>query len=77
MAGPRRVRHDEAAWTTPFKEFWTHFQPDYDAGTITLKPEFFAEVNDGRVELTFHFWSGTRITYFITKTGTSVTGSPA
>ena len=23
------------------------FAPDYAAGTITLKPEFFAEVNDG------------------------------
>jgi endoglucanase len=63
-----------ANWT-PFKEFWTHFQPDYTAGTLILKPEFFAEVNDGRVTLTFHFWSGTQITYYITKSGTSVTGS--
>jgi endoglucanase len=63
-----------ADWT-PFKEFWTHFQPDYNAGTIILKPEFFAEVDDGRVDLTFHFWSGARITYVITKNGTTVTGS--
>jgi len=63
-----------ANWTS-YKEFWTHFQPDYTANTITLKPEFFAEVNDGRVTLTFHFWSGTQITYVITKNGTSVTGS--
>ncbi|RSM59871.1 cellulase [Actinoplanes sp. ATCC 53533] len=63
-----------ANWTS-YKEFWTHFQPDYTAGTITLKPEFFNEVNDGRVTLTFHFWSGTQITYVITKNGTSVTGS--
>ncbi|MFI5837415.1 cellulase family glycosylhydrolase [Micromonospora sp. NPDC051300] len=65
-----------ANWT-PYKEFWGHFQPDYTAGTIILKPEFFAEVNDGTVTLTFHFWSGTKITYRITKAGTSVTGSPA
>jgi endoglucanase len=63
-----------ANWTT-YKHFWEHFQPDYNANTITLKPEFFAEVNDGRVTLTFHFWSGAMITYFITKSGTSVTGS--
>ncbi|GAA0478918.1 hypothetical protein Aca07nite_86160 [Actinoplanes capillaceus] len=63
-----------ANWT-PFKEFWTHFQPDYTAGTILLKPEFFAEVNDGAVTLTFHFWSGTQVAYRITKSGTTVTGA--
>jgi aryl-phospho-beta-D-glucosidase BglC (GH1 family) len=62
-----------ANWTS-FKEFWQHFQPDYAAGTIILKPEFFAEVNDGAVTLTFHFWSGTQITYRITKSGATVTG---
>ncbi|WP_422755862.1 cellulase family glycosylhydrolase [Micromonospora sp. WMMD708] len=65
-----------ANWTS-YKEFWTHFQPDYTAGTILLKPEFFAEVNDGQVTLTFHFWSGTQKTYRITKSGSTVTGSPA
>ncbi|KXK58331.1 hypothetical protein AWW66_30380 [Micromonospora rosaria] len=64
-----------ANWTT-YKEFWQHFQPDYPAGTIILKPEFFAEVTDGTVDLTFHFWSGAKTTYRITKSGTSVTGSP-
>jgi endoglucanase len=63
------------SWT-PFKEFWTHFQPDPNAGTIILKPEFFNEVNDNaRVTLTFHFWSGTQLTYYVTKSGSSVTGS--
>ncbi|GLI01022.1 cellulase family glycosylhydrolase [Phytohabitans aurantiacus] len=62
-----------ANWTT-YKEFWQHFQPDYNANTIILKPEFFAEVNDGRVTLTFHFWSGATTTYFITRSGTTVTG---
>ncbi|GAB2974825.1 cellulase family glycosylhydrolase [Saccharothrix stipae] len=63
-----------ADWTS-FKQFWQHFQPDYAADSVILKPEFFAELDDGRVTLTFHFWSGTRITYYITKTGTTVTGS--
>jgi endoglucanase len=67
-AGP----HD---WT-PFKEFYTTFQPDYGAGTIILKPELFAEVDDNApVTLTFHFWSGEQITYTITTSGTSVTGT--
>ncbi|MET8255501.1 cellulase family glycosylhydrolase [Micromonospora sp. NPDC005197] len=63
-----------ANWTT-YKEFWSTFQPDYAANTILLKPEFFAEVNDGPVILTFHFWSGTQITYRLTKSGGTVTGS--
>ncbi|MFD7658214.1 cellulase family glycosylhydrolase [Actinosynnema sp. NPDC059797] len=63
-----------AKWT-PFKEFWQHFQPDYAAGTLILKPEFFAEVDDGPVTLTFHFWSGAQTTYLITKSGTAVTGA--
>ncbi|MFC4071765.1 cellulase family glycosylhydrolase [Actinoplanes subglobosus] len=65
-----------ADWST-FKQFWEHFQPDYAAGTITLKEAFFAEVDDGTVTLTFHFWSGARTTYKIIKTGSTVTGSPA
>lgn len=60
---------------TPFKEFWTHFQPDNTAGTLILKPEFFNEVTDGaRVTLTFHFWSGAQVTYYVTRAGTTVTG---
>ncbi|TMR21317.1 cellulase [Nonomuraea turkmeniaca] len=63
-----------ANWTT-YKEFWQNFQPDYSAGTIIMKPEFFAEVNDDRITLTFHFWSGKQITYYVTKSGTTVTGA--
>ncbi len=60
---------------TTCKEFRQSFQPDYGAGTIIMKPEFFAEVDDGRITLTFHFWSGKRITHYLTKSGTTVTGS--
>ncbi|WP_454859434.1 cellulase family glycosylhydrolase [Promicromonospora soli] len=63
------------SWTS-YKEFDVTFRPDYEAGTITLTPELFAEVNDGTVNLTFHFWSGDTLTYTLTKTGTTVTGTP-
>lgn len=62
-------------WTS-YKEFDVTFAPNYSGNTIALKPEFFAEVNAGsKVTLTFHFWSGTTVTYYVTKSGTSVTGS--
>ncbi|WP_422769830.1 cellulase family glycosylhydrolase [Plantactinospora sp. WMMC1484] len=64
-------------WTS-FKEFDVAFAPDYSGNSITLKPEFFAEVNDGqRVTLTFHFWSGTTVTYHVTRSGSNVTGTTA
>jgi endoglucanase len=63
---------------TPFKEFDYTFAPDYTGNVITLKPEFFAEVNDGsRVTLKFHFWSGAVVTYYVTRSGTTVTGTVA
>jgi aryl-phospho-beta-D-glucosidase BglC (GH1 family) len=62
-------------WTS-YKEFDVTFRPDYEAGTITLTPELFAEVNDGTVNLTFHFWSGDTVTYTLTKSGSTVVGTP-
>ena len=62
-------------WTS-FKEFDVTFAPNYGSNNIALTSTFFNEVNNGaRVTLTFHFWSGTRVTYFVTKSGSSVTGS--
>jgi endoglucanase len=56
-----------------------------DDGTTSMPTDFFTEVIDNvrvpavrdgaRVTLTLHFWSGTRVTYYVTKNGTSVTGS--
>ncbi|GAA2429372.1 cellulase family glycosylhydrolase [Streptomyces macrosporus] len=64
-------------WTS-YKEFDRAFAPDYTAGVTTLTSDFFAEVKDGsRVTLTFHYWSGTTVTYYVTKSGTSVTGTTA
>jgi endoglucanase len=62
-------------WTS-FKEFEYTFTPDYSGNRIRLKPLFFTEVDDARaVTLTFHFWSGATVTYQVTKTGSSVTGT--
>ncbi|WP_211747079.1 cellulase family glycosylhydrolase [Paenibacillus sp. Marseille-Q4541] len=61
-------------WTS-FKEFEYTFSPSYDNGKITLKPNFFNEVSDGEVILTFHFWSGEVLSYKIQKRGTSITGT--
>jgi hypothetical protein len=67
-AGP----HD---WTS-FKEFDRAFAPNYASGVTTLTPDFFAAVKDNsRVTLTFHYWSGTKLTYYVTKNGTEVTGT--
>lgn len=40
-----------------------------------MKPEFFAETNNGRITLTFHFWSGRQLTCYVSKTGTTVSGA--
>ncbi|BEL09607.1 cellulase family glycosylhydrolase [Actinoplanes sichuanensis] len=62
-------------WTA-YKEFDRAFAPDYTAGAIKLTPEFFAEVTDGApVTLTFVFWSGSTVSYQVTRNGTSVTGT--
>jgi endoglucanase len=64
-------------WTT-YKEFETTFSPSYTAGTIALRTAFFNEVNDNaRVTLVFHFWSGATITYHVTRSGSTVTGTAA
>ncbi|MFI9816346.1 cellulase family glycosylhydrolase [Saccharothrix variisporea] len=64
-------------WTS-FKEFDRTFAPNYTAGTTTLTSDFFAEIQDNaRVTLTFHYWSGEKLTYYITKSGTEVTGTTA
>ncbi|WP_277207992.1 cellulase family glycosylhydrolase [Isoptericola croceus] len=63
------------SWT-PFKEFDAAFAPDTAAGQIILRPRFFDDVADQRpVELTFHFWSGDKLTYTIVRDGTTVTGT--
>jgi hypothetical protein len=64
-----------ASWTS-FQQFDTAFTPDYTNGAITLPAAFINSLTDGaRVTLTFHFWSGATTTYYVTKSGSTVTGS--
>ncbi|HEX8867449.1 MAG TPA: cellulase family glycosylhydrolase, partial [Lentzea sp.] len=62
-------------WTS-FKEFDYTFAPNYTDGRTALKPEFFAATRDNaRVTLTFHYWSGSKVTYYVTRSGSTVTGT--
>ncbi|MER7407995.1 cellulase family glycosylhydrolase [Streptomyces sp. NPDC000070] len=64
-----------ADWTA-FQEFNISFRPDYAGKTITLTEKFLTSLRDNAaVTLTFHFYSGAKITYRAVKSGTSVTGS--
>jgi endoglucanase len=64
-----------ANWTT-FQQFGVTFSPDYTDDVITLTPGFLTTLTDGApVTLTFHFWSGAAVTYHVTRSGTSVTGT--
>ncbi|MGI5192211.1 hypothetical protein ACQEVY_00905 [Streptomyces sp. CA-288835] len=61
---------------TEFQEFNISFTPDYAGSTITLTEKFLTSLRDNApVKLTFHFYSGAKITYQVIKSGTSVTGS--
>ncbi|MDT9695663.1 cellulase family glycosylhydrolase [Streptomyces sp. P17] len=61
---------------TPYQEFNKAFSPDYPNGTIILTPEFLGSLRDGEpATLVFHFYSGAKVTYQVTKSGTSVTGT--
>lgn len=64
-----------AGWTT-YQQYTTAFAPDYPNNDIVLTSAMLNALDDGaRVTLTFHFWSGATVTYYVTKSGTSVTGS--
>ncbi|GGS80968.1 cellulase family glycosylhydrolase [Streptomyces cinerochromogenes] len=65
----------QADWT-PYQEFNRAFSPDYSAGRISLTPDFLGALrDDAPVTLTFHFWSGATVTYHVTKSAGSVTGT--
>ncbi|MEU6784927.1 cellulase family glycosylhydrolase [Nonomuraea angiospora] len=67
-AGP----HD---WTS-YKEFGRAFSPDSANNTIRLTSDFLGSLRENApVSLTFHFWSGAIVTYRVTKSGDSVTGT--
>lgn len=61
---------------TPYQQFNTTFAPDYAKETISLTPAFLNALKDNaRVKMTFHFWSGATVTYSVTKSGGTVTGT--
>ncbi|MFF4253792.1 cellulase family glycosylhydrolase [Streptomyces sp. NPDC001663] len=63
------------SWTA-YQEFNTAFAPNYANKTIRLTPAFLNALTDNtRVKLTFHFWSGATVTYHVTKSGSTVTGT--
>ncbi|MFE1883203.1 cellulase family glycosylhydrolase [Streptomyces diastatochromogenes] len=63
------------SWT-PYQQFNTAFAPDYAKKAIRLTPAFLDTVKDNaRVKLTFLFWSGATVTYHVTKSGSTVTGT--
>ncbi|MFF4253754.1 cellulase family glycosylhydrolase [Streptomyces sp. NPDC001663] len=65
----------QTSWT-PYQEFNQAFSPDYPNGTIILTPEFLKALRDGEpATLTFHFHSGAKVKYKVTKSGDSVTGT--
>ncbi|WDV56135.1 cellulase family glycosylhydrolase [Streptomyces coeruleorubidus] len=65
----------QTGWT-PYQEFNKAFSPDYPNDTIILTPEFLKALRDGEpASLTFHFHSGAKVKYKVTKSGDSVTGT--
>jgi hypothetical protein len=61
---------------TPYQEFNGAFSPDYSNSALTLTPDYLNALRDSApVTLTFHFWSGATVTYHVTKSGSSVTGT--
>ncbi|MFD5909820.1 cellulase family glycosylhydrolase [Streptomyces massasporeus] len=63
------------SWT-PFQEFNIAFRPDVPNGTIILTADTLKSLRDGdTATLTFHFHSGAKVKYKVTKSGDSVTGT--
>ncbi|MFL6111304.1 MAG: cellulase family glycosylhydrolase [Catenulispora sp.] len=65
----------QATWT-PYQMYGDSFSADYPNNDIVLPAAYLNSLTDGsRVTLTFHFWSGATATYYVTKSGTTVTGT--
>ncbi|WBO61429.1 cellulase family glycosylhydrolase [Streptomyces camelliae] len=63
------------SWTQ-YQEFNTHFTPDYPNGAIRLTSDYLKTLTDGAtVTLKFDFWSGASVTYHVTRSGDTVTGT--
>lgn len=63
---------------SPYQEFNVSFSPDYPGNGLGLTPDFLNSLRDNaQATLVFHFWSGATVTYRVTKSGSSVTGTVA
>lgn len=71
---PSGVFAGPESWT-PYKQFGASFDADYARNMIRLTADFFREVEDGEVKLTFHFWSGEKLDYHLLVKGNKVTGT--
>ncbi|MFI1720322.1 cellulase family glycosylhydrolase [Streptomyces sp. NPDC020489] len=61
---------------TPYQEFNEAFSPDYPGNGLHLTSKFVNSLRDNTpATLVFHFWSGATVTYTVTKTSGSVTGT--
>lgn len=64
-----------ATWT-PYQAFNSTFSPDYAGGAIRLTSDYLKSLTDGAtVTLAFDFWSGASVTYQVTRSGDTVTGT--
>ncbi|MGV9384563.1 cellulase family glycosylhydrolase [Nonomuraea sp. NPDC003707] len=62
-------------WTS-YKEYGRTFSPDYSGNSIRLLKDFLGVMREGApLTLTFHFWSGAKVTYQVTRSGDTVTGT--
>jgi len=63
---------------TPYQEFNEAFSPDYAGNGLLLTSKFVTSLrDDAQATLVFHFWSGATVTYHVTKSSGSVTGTVA
>ncbi|MFE9018154.1 cellulase family glycosylhydrolase [Streptomyces sp. NPDC007808] len=63
---------------TPYQEFNEAFSPDYPGNGLLLTSKFVNSLRDNtQATLVFHFWSGATVTYKVTKSSGSVTGTVA
>ncbi|BFV55668.1 cellulase family glycosylhydrolase [Kitasatospora sp. CMC57] len=63
-----------ASWTT-YQSF-DNYRADYGANTTTVKADFLKSLkDDAPVTFTFRFWTGATVTYHVTKSGSTVTGT--
>ena len=61
---------------TPYQEFNEAFSPDYPGNALLLTSKFVNSLRDNaQATLVFHFWSGATVTYRVTKSASSVTGT--